>query len=332
MARIVIGVGSSHSPLLSTPPEHWVDHAARDHVYPLYDLDGQRLLFAALEQRHGEQFRPLIAAGVMRSHFARTEAALAQLRQALADAAPDLCVVIGDDQEELFHRDNMPAFSVYYGDQVLCKKPDLSRNSPALQMAAWGHYTDQPTPFPGHPSFARHLIEQLIGARFDVGASAAQPGGVGMSHAYTFLYRRLLAASVPMVPVFVNTYYPPNQPRIGRALEFGAALRAAIEAHPQDLRVAVIASGGLSHFLVNESLDRRVLASLADGDPAALGRLPESALLSGNSEIKNWAVAAAALAPAPMRLIDYVPAYRSAAGTGCGLAFGLWDPSGTAAA
>jgi 3-O-methylgallate 3,4-dioxygenase len=325
MAKIVLGIATSHSPLLSTPPDHWVDHAARDHVYSLFDLDGRRLQFAELEQRHGERFRPLIVTDAMRGNFARTESALTEIREALERAAPDLCVVIGDDQEELFQRDNMPCFSIYHGEEILCKMPDLSRNSPALRMAAWGHYTNEPTAFPAHPSFARHLIAHLIESRFDVAASAMQPGGVGMSHAYTFLYRRVLAASVPIVPIFVNTYYPPNQPRIGRTLEFGSALRAAIEAHPEDLKVAVIASGGLSHFLVVEELDRAVLSALTEGDLSTLAKLPESALLSGNSEIKNWAVAAAAMAPSRMRLIDYVPAYRSLAGTGCGLGFGIWE-------
>jgi hypothetical protein len=107
-------------------------------------------------------------------------------------------------------------------------------------------------------------------------------------------------------------------------LEFGTAVRAAISSFPGNTRVAVIASGGLSHFLVNEDLDRSVLDAMSAGELSGLAGLSENALKSGNSEIKNWAATASIMAPLKMRLVDYIPAYRSEAGSGCGLAFGVW--------
>lgn len=327
MAKIVLGVGTSHSPMLSTPPENWLDHSTRDHAYPLFDSDGARLDFAQLAEGNNGKLNPLVTVDTMREHFSRTEAALATIREALKDAAPDVCVVIGDDQDEMFHHDNMPCFSIYYGNEIVCKKPDMSKKAPALHLSAWGYYTDEPTTYPGHAKLALHLIDHLVDEGFDVSASVAQPGGTGMSHAYTFLYRRLLDPSVPIVPVFINTYYPPNQPRASRVIEFGSALREALARFPEDTKVAVIASGGLSHFLVDEKLDRSVLDALCSGKLAPLAGMSEKALKSGNSEIKNWAATGSIMAPARMQLIDYVPAYRSEAGTGCGLAFGLWKPS-----
>jgi 3-O-methylgallate 3,4-dioxygenase len=324
MAEIVLGVGTSHTPLLSTPPEHWLDHAVRDHSYPLFDWNGARLDFSELAKQNNGKLRALISIDAMRDHFSRSESALGVIRKALKDAAPDVCVVIGDDQEEMFGHDNMPSFGIYYGSEIVCRKPDWSSKPVALQMSAWGYYTDEPSVYPGHAKLALHLIDHLLDAGFDPAASSTQPGGLGMSHAYTFLYRRLLDRSVPIVPVFINTYYPPNQPRAARVVEFGRALRDALDRYPDDVKVAVIASGGLSHFLVNETLDRSALDAMCSGQLSPLEKLPESALKSGNSEIKNWAAAASIMAPEKMELIDYIPAYRSEAGTGCGIAFGIW--------
>lgn len=324
MAEIVLGMGTSHSPMISTPPGHWLDHGVRDPSYPLYSSDGEHVPFEERARRNGDKYSGLITAEAMHGYYARSEAALAALRKALNDARPDVCVVIGDDQEELFRHDNMPAFSVYYGDEIVCRKPDWSKRAPALQMSAWGYYTDQPTAFPAHAGLALHLIARLIDGGFDVAASKSQPGDIGMSHAYTFLHRRLMDVPVPVVPVFINTYYPPNQPRISRVVQFGGAIREAIASFPGGMRIAVVASGGLSHFLVDEALDRAMLDACTKGELSALAGIPEAALKSGNSEIKNWAALASAMAPKKMKLVDYIPAYRSAAGSGCGLAFGVW--------
>lgn len=327
MAHIVLGIGTSHSPLQNTPPEHWPSHAVRDHVHALYDEAGERVSFEQLRDRNGNRLDAHLSAETMRRHFARCEAALARLRAAVAAARPDVCVVIGDDQQEMFRDDNMPAFAVYWGERILCKTPDTSKWAPALKMAAWGYYGEEPSHYPCDPQLGRHIIERLMDEGFDLGQSARQPNEIGMSHAYTFLYRReLCPPQVPMVPVFINTYYPPNQPRVGRVIELGTALRKAIESYPADRRVALFASGGLSHFLVDESLDRAALAALSNGNPGELGGFPEARFKSGNSEIKNWLGLGAAMAPCKMTLLDYIPAYRSQAGTGCGLAFGLWQP------
>jgi hypothetical protein len=90
------------------------------------------------------------------------------------------------------------------------------------------------------------------------------------------------------------------------------------------MRVGVVASGGLSHFVVDEELDRSVLKGIESNDADILGGIPESKLQSGSSEIKNWIVAAGALTDLRFDLVDYVPGYRSAGGTGCGMAFARW--------
>jgi hypothetical protein len=91
--------------------------------------------------------------------------------------------------------------------------------------------------------------------------------------------------------------------------------------------VALIASGGLTHFAIDEELDRKVLAAMQAGDLAALERIPEEMFRSpGTGEIKNWLPLAAATVELGMKmnLIDYVPCYRSPAGTGTAMAFAYW--------
>jgi hypothetical protein len=129
---------------------------------------------------------------------------------------------------------------------------------------------------------------------------------------------------VPIVPVLLNTYFPPNQPTPRRCYQLGRAIRQAVEAWPTSKRVGIVASGGLSHFFVDEALDRRVLELLAKKDVDGIALLPAAQLESGSSEIRNWLAAGGALEHLDMQLVDYVPCYRSEAGTGVGMAFAVW--------
>src|SRR5207237_1364495 len=77
-----------------------------------------------------------------------------------------------------------------------------------------------------------------------------------------------------MVPVMVNTYYPPNQPTPKRCYAFGKAVRKAIESWNTDKRVAVMASGGLSHVVIDEEIDQMTIEALKNKKPEGLWRLP----------------------------------------------------------
>ena len=88
----------------------------------------------------------------------------------------------------------------------------------------------------------------------------------------------------------------------------------------------VIASGGRTHFMVNESFYHIVLDAMKKGDAATLLSLPEEMFQSGTSEIKNWITVAGVMAEAglAMTLVDYVLCYRSEAGSGSGMGFAQW--------
>ena len=77
-----------------------------------------------------------------------------------------------------------------------------------------------------------------------------------------------------------------------------------------------MASGGLSHFVVDEALDRAVVRALTERDFLALEALRLEKLNSGNGEIRNWICAAGALRDLRVQRIDYLPGYRTPAGTG----------------
>src|SRR5207237_1551169 len=142
---------------------------------------------------------------------------------------------------------------------------------------------------------AVHLIEGRVEPEFDVSALSALRPDQHEGHAYSFIHRWYLKeAALPVVPVFLNTYNPPNPPLPRRCVRLGAALKELIASYPEDLRVGVIASGGLSHFAVDEELDRSVINALRSKDNAFLASLDPRRLKAGSSEIRNWLVVAGA--------------------------------------
>jgi hypothetical protein len=92
-------------------------------------------------------------------------------------------------------------------------------------------------------------------------------------------------------------------------------------------RVALMASGGLTHFVIDEDFDRSVIAAMANGDEDALAKLPESYFKVGTAEIKNWYPVISAMTAAGLKYhqVDYVPCYRSEAGTGNAMCFAYWE-------
>ena len=126
---------------------------------------------------------------------------------------------------------------------------------------------------------------------------------------------------MPIVPVFLNAYYPPNQPTPARCHALGAALARAIVAFPGDARIGVMASGGLSHFVVDEAFDRALIAALDRKDAAFFRTAPLHKLESGSSEIRNWICLSGAVGSLDLAWVSYVPGYRTPALTGTGLCF-----------
>lgn len=101
-------------------------------------------------------------------------------------------------------------------------------------------------------------------------------------------------------------------------------LRELIAQWPQAIRVGVIASGGLSHFVVDEALDQKIIAAIRNKDTATLAGLNPKQLQAGSSEIRNWLVVAEIARELEVEWVQCLPGYRSDALTGTGLCFMAW--------
>ena len=334
MAEVVLGVGTSHTPMLNLAPEDWPCFAELDRVRPHLHKDGRPATYEDLLAVADPAIAAELAPARFKAKHAAAMAALAQLGDALAGARLDALVVIGDDQNEVFHADNMPSVLVYHGETIANVPlrtrhpgPDWARRPEWSKRATARYYeTDAPRHYPVDAALARHLIARLIEAEFDVAVADALPDGEGEGHALGFVHQRLMTGGVlPVVPVFLNTYYPPNQPTPRRCYRLGRAIRRAIESHPGRARVGVLASGGLSHFTVDEAFDRRIIAALRAKDAEAIESLPVAQLQAGSSEIRNWICAAGALEHLTLRSVEYLPGYRTPAGTGTAMCFAHWS-------
>jgi 3-O-methylgallate 3,4-dioxygenase len=336
MARVVMGLGTSHGPMLSIGWEHWAERVPFDRRSAALPFRGRTYAFAELaELRRREGLEAKITPQESAARHARCQAAIGALAAAWEAARADVAVIIGNDQMEVFTAGHVPALAIFWGPYVEGhpRTPEfLAKLDPAIARAELDRTPAEYTRYPCSPELGKHLIEGAVAAGFDVSQMTALPvGEIGVNsapHAFGFVYRRLMRDRVPPhVPVFVNTFYPPNQPPAGRCYAFGQALGRALRAWPAEVRVVVIASGGLSHFVIDEALDMEVLVALQSGRAADLGRMEEALFQSGTSEIKNWIVTAGIMAEAGlnMRLVDYVPCYRSEAGTGSAMGFAVWD-------
>jgi 3-O-methylgallate 3,4-dioxygenase len=317
MAEIVIGVGTSHSPQLSVRAEDWQVLREKDETDPR--LDYQKLLQKAKPGLDAE-----LTPEKFRQRDEACQVAIRALGEALRAARADVVVIFGDDQQEQFHDDNMPTFAVYHGKSV----PVVTHTG--RNPAAWKHAEERgwaatAPEYETDPALADHLIRAMNAAEFDIARCNKLRPEVGVGHAFSFLYRRVLPGSnLPMVPVMVNTYYPPNQPTPKRCYAFGQAVRKAIEAWDSSKRVAIMASGGLSHVVIDEEIDAMTIDGLKNKKPELLFRLPRERLRGGTSEILNWVALAGAMENRDLKYLEYVTTYRSPAATGCGMGFAYW--------
>ena len=116
MAEIVLGMWTTHGPTLNTTPDLWVGRLkadmGRDHWFK-----GELLSFDALaERRAAEKIGEKITDAERQWRYDACQTAIGTLGRMWDDAAPDLCVILGNDQRELFLEEIQPAFTVYHGE------------------------------------------------------------------------------------------------------------------------------------------------------------------------------------------------------------------------
>ncbi|MDB5874447.1 MAG: Extradiol ring-cleavage dioxygenase class protein subunit [Ramlibacter sp.] len=330
MAKIVLGIGTSHSPLLVLGGGQWELRSHDDRrSKSLNTIDGRLVSYEELVLERGEAYATEANPENFPNLAARAEAALDTLAAALRSARPDVVLVVGDDQGELFGPENFPAISVYRGDELVMKPSEhLTGMPPWADRQFWsGYRMDLPHRYPGAPGLGLELVNGLIQRGVDVASSdrVLDPTVRGFGHAFGFVIQRLMKGlDVPMLPVLLNTYFPPNTPTAARCHEVGTKIAGALAESKSTARVAVVASGGLSHFVCEEALDRSLMDAFRNHDRETLSRVPQQALLSGSSEIRNWITVAGMVSQLTMEFSDYIPVRRTPAGTGIGLAFVTW--------
>ena len=224
----------------------------------------------------------------------RVHAALAEVKRRLTGARVDVIALLGGDHIEGFFLNAVPALAVYVG---------------ARAAGEFGRYRYA---FDVHEPLARAVVEQGIEAGFDLTYSQDVPLDYAF---YVPLHFAMPAPAVPIVPLYVNVYLPP-QPAPARCYAWGRALRAILDGRPE--RVALLASGGLSHFPGTDrygspdfEFDRALLASLAEGRGAETARFTGEELdKAGNVELRTWITLLGALGGARAEVLAYEPSWH----------------------
>ena len=231
MAKIVLTMATTHGPQLHTTPDEWLlripadksaKHPYRDGVYTFDELVKLRASEGLAEKSSAE--------GIRLSHQ-RCHDGMEKLADKWDEVKPDVAVILGNDQGEVFNDEFNPSFMVFYGDK-LPNYPQTEESRaklpPGVKEAEFGHATPTYTEYDGLPDLGAHIVKTLIANEFDVTASKVWPKQAknGVSHAFGHIYRQVMRDKVvPNVPIFQNTFFPPNQPTPNRAYNFGKAVR-----------------------------------------------------------------------------------------------------------
>ncbi len=150
-----------------------------------------------------------------------------QVRDRLLATQPDLVILIGNDHYQSFFLDNMPAFCLGIGDH----------------SQGWGEADIPPYRMTIPRDIAETLLDGLLARNFDIAFARNLP----LDHSFmTPIHLLMPEADIPIIPLFQNCLAPPL-PALARCLALGQALQSTLEQMLAPLRVALIATGGLSH-------------------------------------------------------------------------------------
>src|SRR5262249_34252729 len=119
MARITLGIATSHGPMLSIRPESWSERVKADRVNPWHFFRGKTYTFDELVKlRKHENLAEYVTGSEFRKRHTRCQQAIRRLGDIFAENRTDIAVVVGNDQMEVFTKDYVPAFAVFWGDFV----------------------------------------------------------------------------------------------------------------------------------------------------------------------------------------------------------------------
>ena len=300
MANLVGCAAMSHAPQLMLNPDYW---------HLLNNRQGERLPDKPGLEKETQDVRW--------AKWNNCMAAIGKLREQVEALHPDVIIVVGDDQHENLVDDNMPPFTIYMGEEAEASVSLRYLNQPK---------SENRTKYRVDAKMAKALVDGLMDEGFDPSYSRKTRYDGGLGHAFARVLKFISPeADCRVIPVMVNTYYPPA-PSAKRCVAFGQALTSALRRFPGDERVVIVGSGGLSHTKIDEKLDEAFIQALEHNDLDYMAAMPADILVEGTSEIRNWIVTAAA-ANRPGKMIEYQPLYRTATGVGCAMGFASWELS-----
>lgn len=220
----------------------------------------------------------------------------------LAELAPTSVVIVGADHYMLFGTGCLPSYLIGTGDVdgPLDAMPGLKRGV-----------------IPNSEALASHIASEGQANGFDwaVARALTVDHAIGIPNQLMVQPMREAGHAVGTIPVYLAAGVDPYI-RISRAIQVGRQIRDAVGAYPEDERVVVIGSGGISHWVgtaemgkVNETFDREILDYAERNDLQALAALSDEYILAnggnGGMEIRNWACAMGALEGARGETIAY---------------------------
>jgi aromatic ring-opening dioxygenase catalytic subunit (LigB family) len=220
--------------------------------------------------------------------------AMRELGKSLDETKPDAVIVIGSDHLETFFLSSVPTFAVLSGE----------RSHAAFNRKEYN--------LPIHQGLSEDLLDKLVRADFDM--SYSQDAILG--HSFSAVYEWVLEGrDIPVVPIFINAYLPPlPSPRRCEAL--GREIAKVIASRKE--RVAIVASGGMSHFPGTWKypqpafdFDYWAIAQMERGNHKALLDLTVEQLDEvGNTEMLSWMALFGAIGNVPGELITYQPTWH----------------------
>jgi hypothetical protein len=237
----------------------------------------------------------------------------ARAAASMVAAEIDTVIVFANDHFRNFSFDLMPTFTIGTADEYAVPAP---RFSESLRIPV-RHLS-------GAENFAGDLFEGLLGAGFDMACA----GALDLFDETSVPLQLVLPGrqDFSMVPIFINAVAPPlAQP--SRCHELGRAIGALVKDHPDRRRVAILGTGGMSHWVglprtgeVNSDFDRAVLSELVSRSVATLLATDDDNLIqvagNGAFELRNWLAAYGAVSPASAEVLAYAAAPEIITGVG----------------
>ena len=214
------------------------------------------------------------------------------VKEWLAKVEPDIAIVVYNDHGLNFFLNQLPTFSLGCADTY------------ANADEGWGLKTL--ASFEGDAQFSWHMAESIINQDFDIATCQEMLVDHGFSIPMALMWRHLPEWPVKAIPIAVNTVQHPI-PSAKRCLALGKALRNAIESYPEDLKVVIFGTGGLSHQLqgeragmINVDYDLQCMESVIN-DPDWLASQSTTEIIENAGtegvEVIHWLVMRGALHP-----------------------------------